>query len=109
MLRNFFENSFSDGASNSQPRSSDGSEGTHHPAAESQKLMEREMSSQTFTHTNEHSSGLVDSALATFFCHVTNGLSAFGRRFMNALCESRQRQADRAIRQYRHLIDHSND
>jgi hypothetical protein len=109
MLRSFTENSFSEGAPNSQTRGPDGIERARGQPAESQKLMEREMSSQTFTYTDEHRSRLARSALVAFFCHITDGLSALGRRFMNALYESRLRQANRIIRQHQHLIDRSND
>ena len=109
MLRNFSENSFSDRASNSEIRGPNGNERARETVAESQMLMERKMSSQTFTYTNEHRSSLAGSALVTIFRHITGGLSAFGACFMDALRESRQRQANQVIRQYRHLIDRSDD
>lgn len=67
------------------------------------------MSLQAVTQANEHRSGLADATLVNFARRINNGLSAFGRRFMDALRETRQRQANQAIRQYRHLIDDSND
>jgi hypothetical protein len=109
MLRNFSENSFSDRASNYETRGPDVSVCARSPAAESQMLMERKMSLQTLTHTNDHRFGLAGSALLTFFRHITGGLSSFGTRFMDALRESRQRQANQVIRQYQHLIDRSDD
>jgi hypothetical protein len=109
MLRSSSEHSLSGLSSNIQTRDPDGAERARDPAAESQMLMERKMSSQTYIHTNEHRSSLADSALVNFARRISDGLSAFGRRFMNALCESRQRQANQVLRQYRHLIDHSND
>jgi hypothetical protein len=109
MLRNFSENSFSNRTPNFRTRGPDENELVGEPAAESQTLMERKMSSQTFTHTSEHRSRLANSALVNFARHISDGLSAFGTRFMNALYESRRRQANQVLRQYRHLIDHSND
>lgn len=67
------------------------------------------MSSQTFVHTDVRRSSLVGSALATLARHIIDGLSAIGRRFMDALCESQQRRANEVIRRYRHLIDDCND
>ena len=67
------------------------------------------MSSQILIHTNGSRSGLASSALGTLVRHIIGGLSAFCRRFMNALYETRQRQANQVVRQYRHLIDDSND
>jgi hypothetical protein len=72
-------------------------------------LMERKMSSQAVTHTNARRPSLVGPMLVTIFCHINDGLTAFARRFMDALHESRLRQANQVIRQYRHLIDDSND
>ena len=67
------------------------------------------MSSQTLIHTNRPRSHLAGSTLGALAHHVLGGLLALGRRFMNALYESRLRQANQVIRQYRHLIDKSND
>jgi hypothetical protein len=67
------------------------------------------MSSQILIHPNGPRSSLTGSALGTFARHIIGGLSAFARRFMNALYETRQRQANQVVRQYRHLIDDSND
>ena len=75
MLRNFSENSFSDRASNSEIRGPNGNERARETVAESQMLMERKMSLQTLTHTNDHRFGLAGSALLTFFRHITGGLS----------------------------------
>jgi hypothetical protein len=107
MLRNFSENSFADRASNFETHGPGGSE--RDPVAESQMLMERKMSLQAFTPTNERRSSLDGSALVNLARHINDGLSAFGRRFMDALRETRQRQANQVIRQYQHLIDDSND
>jgi hypothetical protein len=109
MLRNFSENSFSDRASNYETRGPDVSVCARSPAAESQMLMERKMSLQTLPRTNDRRFSLAGSALLTLFRQVTGGLLAFGTLFMKALCESRQRQANQVIRQYRHLIDRSDD
>jgi hypothetical protein len=109
MLRNFSEPLFSDRELNSQTRGPNGSERARDNSAELNMQMERKMSSQTFTHTNEHRSSLAGSMLLTVFRHIADGFSALGGRFMNALCESRLRQANRVIQQYRHLIDHSDD
>lgn len=102
MLRSPSENSFSGLPSNIQTRG-------HDPAMESETLMERKMSSQTFVHTNVRRSSFVGSALGTLARHIIDGLSAIGRRFMEALYELRQRQANEVIRRHRHLIDDCND
>jgi len=109
MLRNVSENLFPDRASNSETRGPGANKRAREQGAESQMLMERKVSLQTFNHTNEHRLGLASSVLLTFFGHIAGGLSALGRRFMNALCESRLRQANRVIEQYRHLADRAND
>ena len=67
------------------------------------------MSSQAVTPANARRPSLVGPMLATIFCHINDGLFVFARRFMGALHESRLRQANQVIRQYRHLIDDSND
>jgi hypothetical protein len=71
--------------------------------------MEEKMSSQILAHTNGRRPNLAGSALEALARPVIDGLSAFARRFMAALHESRQRQADRLIRRYGDLIDDSND
>jgi hypothetical protein len=109
MLRNFSENIFSDRESNSETRGPNGSKRARENSAESKILMERKMSLQTITHTDEHRVSLAGSMLLTVFRHISGGLSAFGRRFMNALYESRLRQANRVIQQYQHLINRSDD
>jgi hypothetical protein len=109
MLRNISENPFPDRASNYETRGPDVSVRARPSPAESQMLMERKMSLQTLTHTNDHRLSPAGSALLTFFRHIAGGLSEFGTRFMKALCESRQRQANQVIRQYQHLIDRSDD
>lgn len=102
MLRNLSENSLSDRVSNSAER-------RRSSQSESQMLMETKMSLQTFTHADERRSSLAGPALVNFARRMNDGLSALGRRFMQALHESRQRQANQVIRRYRHLIDDSND
>ena len=67
------------------------------------------MSSQILARANGWRSNLTGSALEALARPVINGLSAFARRFMAALHESRQREADRLIRRYGDLIDDSND
>jgi hypothetical protein len=76
--------------------------------ADLQMLMERKMSSQTVIQANARRPGLAGSILVNLACHLIHGLSALASRFMHALHESRQRQADQVIRRYRHLIDRSN-
>jgi hypothetical protein len=79
------------------------------PAVESQTPMERKMSSQTFVQANAPRSSRAGSSLETFARPAIDGLLALARRFMIALCKSRQRQADQVIQRYRHLIDRSDD
>ncbi len=102
MLRNSCENSLSDRVSNPEER-------RRSSQSESQMLMETKMSLQTFTHAGERRSSLAGPALVKFARRMNDGLWAFGRRFMHALHESRQRQANQVIQRYRHLIDDRND
>jgi hypothetical protein len=53
-------------------------------------------------------SDLAGAAPAALAHHIMSALCALGRRFMNALYESRLRQANQIIRRYQHLIDDSN-
>jgi len=76
--------------------------------ADLQMLMERKMSSQIVIQANARRPSLAGSILVNLACHSIHGLSALASRFMHALHESRQRQADQVIRRYRHLIDRSN-
>lgn len=76
---------------------------------EQQTLMENEMSSQTLVRSNATRFDLVRYAASTFACRINGHIAVLIGRFMAALCETRQRQADQAIRQYRHLIDGSNN
>ena len=72
-------------------------------------LMETEISSQTLVRTNANRASLVPSALVIVAGRINEDLSAFARRFMDALSESRRRQAEQVMRQYRDLIDDSHD
>ncbi len=63
------------------------------------------MPSQTFVPASGLRPNLAASVLWALFCHVRNGLAAFGERFMTALRETRQRQADQIIRRYRSADD----
>ena len=67
------------------------------------------MSSQILLRTNMSRASLVRSALVIAADRINEGLSAFVRRFMDALTESRQRQAEQVMRRYRDLIDDSRD
>ena len=95
--------------SNIEVRGPDGVEGACGLTVESQTPMERIMSSQILIHTHEPRTSLAGSAPGTLARLVADGLLRFARRFMVALRESRQRQADQIIRQCRQLIDESND
>ena len=77
--------------------------------AGSQMLTENEMSSQILVRTNMSRTRLVRAALVIFADRIHEGLSAFARRFMDALRESRQRQAEQVMRRYRDLMDDSRD
>jgi hypothetical protein len=109
MLRGSSEHSLSGLPPKLQTQGPEKSARAREPAADTQMLMERKMSSQAVTHTNARRPSLVGPMLVTIFCHINDGLTAFARRFMDALHESRLRQANQVIRQYRHLIDDSND
>jgi hypothetical protein len=109
MLRSAPEQSLSSLPLKIQPHRSDENGRARESAADSQMTMERKMSSQTVIHPNARRPRLAGSTLVAVVCHLNDGLSSFARRFMLALHESRQRRADQVIRQYRHLIDHSND
>lgn len=67
------------------------------------------MSLQTLARPSKGQSALLRSAPAILAFRINKGLSAFIVRFMTALYESRLRQANQVIQQYRHLIDRSND
>ncbi len=58
---------------------------------------------------NYERSSLVQSASVTPGYRVNRCRRAFFARLMSALDESRRREADRIIRQYRHLIDDPNE
>ncbi len=58
---------------------------------------------------NYERSGLVQSALVALGYRVNRCRRAFFAKLMFTLDESRRREADRIIRQYRHLIDGSNE
>jgi len=109
MRKDFSENLLSGLSSSSQTHSPDRTERTPYPAVESQMLMENEMSSQILLRTNMSRASLVRSALVIAADRINEGLSAFVRRFMDALTESRQRQAEQVMRRYRDLIDDSRD
>lgn len=109
MLKSFSENSLSGLSSNSQTRGPDRAGRAPCPAVEPQTLMESKMSSQTLVQANVRRSSLARSALVIFAVRINGHVSAFTTLFMDALCESRLRQAEQVIRRYRHLIDSSND
>jgi hypothetical protein len=67
------------------------------------------MSSQTFIQTDVPRSSGPGPSLKTLVRPITGGLSGLARRFLAALHESRQRQADQVIRRYSHLINRSRD
>jgi|SRR5690242_10622889 hypothetical protein len=75
------------------------------PAVKDNSTKESPMSSQAFVRTNTLRPNLAASVLWAVFYHVGNGVASFGRRFMKALRETRQRQADQIIRRYRSVID----
>jgi hypothetical protein len=94
--------------SNIQTGDPGGSERARDLAMDSQMSMERKMSSRTLNHTDRLRSDLAGAAPAALAHHIMSALCALGRRFMNALYESRLRQANQIIRRYQHLIDDSN-
>ena len=105
MFRRSSEYSLSELLSNIETRGPDRTERACDLAVESQIPMERKMSSQILAHTDAPRSSPAGSALGTLARHIVGALAAFARRFMNALYESRLRQANQVIRRYRHLID----
>jgi hypothetical protein len=109
MLRSSSEQSLSGLTLNIQSHGPDETGPARESAAKTQMLMESKMSSQTVIHANGRRPSLAASMLVALVGHINDGLSAFARRFMHALHESRQRQANQVIRQYRYLIDDSND
>lgn len=109
MRKDFSEHSLSGLPSNSHLRGLDRAERAPCLAVESQTLMEKQMSSQTLVRANVSRPGLARSALVILAFRINEHVSGFAKRFMDALCESRLRQAEQVIRRYRHLIDSSND
>ena len=109
MRKDFSENSLSGLSSSSQTHGPDRTGRAPYPTVESQMLMETEILSQTLVRTNANRASLVPSALVIVAGRINEGLSAFARRFMDALGESRRRQAEQVMRQYRDLIDDSHD
>ena len=98
MLRTSSQNSLLEMRSDSQmPHTPD-------PAVKANLTKESAMSSQAFVRTSGLRPNLA-AALLALLGYVRNGLTAFGSRFMRALCETRQRQADQILRRYRSLID----
>ena len=69
------------------------------------------MPSQTSTRAkfNYERSSLVQSALAALGYRVNRCRRAFFAKLVSALDESRRHEADRILRQYRHLIDDPNE
>jgi hypothetical protein len=108
MLRRTSEHSLSESQSDIQGHGLKAAARAPEPAVQPQTPMERKMS-QTFIQANAPRSGRVGSSPEALARPVIDGLLALARRFMIALCESRQRQADQVIQRYRHLIDRSDD
>ena len=98
MLRDSSQNSLS------EFRSTPGMQHAPDPAVKDNSTKESQMS-QAFVRTNALRPNLAASVLWALFYHVGNGVASFGRRFMKALCETRQRQAEQIIRRYRSLIN----
>ena len=109
MLRRSSDNSLSGLPPSPQTISSERAERTRDPATDSMTPMEEKMSSQTLVNTNIRRPNHTVAALAVLIRPVVLGLAAFAVRFMKALHESRQRQADAVIRRYRHLTDRRRD
>jgi hypothetical protein len=109
MLRSPLEQSLSAPAPKIQTQDADKAGRARQSSAAVQNLMERTMSSQTVIQAQASRPSFAGSVLVNFARHITDGLSAFGGRFMCALHESRQRQANQVLRRYRDLIDDIHD
>jgi hypothetical protein len=109
MLRRSSEHPLSGSPSGIQTRGLESAERAPEPTAESQTPLERKMSSQSSIQANASQLSRAGASLETLARPVIDGLSAFARRFRNALCESRQQEANQVLRRYRHLIDRSSD
>jgi hypothetical protein len=109
MLRSSLEQPMSGPALKIQAQGPEGAGRARQSSAAVQNLMESKMSSQTVIQVQASRPSFAGSVLVNFVRHITDGLSAFGGRFMCALHESRQRQANQVLRRYRHLIDDIHD
>jgi hypothetical protein len=109
MLRSSLEQSLSGPAPKVQTQGADKAGRASQSSADMQNLMERKMSLQTVVQAQASRPSFAGPMPANFVRHIVVALSAFASRFIEALHESRQRQADQVTRRYRHLIDDIHD